>query len=48
MTLAPAERKGWEEIEFRFTDADARAEGSRCLKCNLAPAISLPVPTPTS
>lgn len=47
--LLPApERKGWEEIEFRFHDADARAEGSRCLKCNLATEIAPPVtPPPT-
>ncbi len=38
--VAAAERKGWEEIEFRLTDANARAEGGRCLKCNLAPGIA--------
>lgn len=42
--LLPApERKGWEEIEFRFADADARAEGNRCLKCNLATEMAPPV-----
>jgi succinate dehydrogenase/fumarate reductase flavoprotein subunit len=44
--LAPQERKGWQEIERRLTDADARAEGARCLKCNLATQIAAPVPTP--
>jgi formate dehydrogenase (NADP+) beta subunit len=44
--VAPAERRGWQEIEHPFGDADARAEGSRCLKCNLATQIAAPVPTP--
>jgi NADPH-dependent glutamate synthase beta subunit-like oxidoreductase len=45
--LAATERKGWEEIERRLTDADARAEGGRCLKCNLAAEMSPPVTPPT-
>jgi NADPH-dependent glutamate synthase beta subunit-like oxidoreductase len=44
--LAATERKGWEEIERRLTDPDARAEGSRCLKCNLAAEIAAPVTPP--
>jgi len=44
---APEQRKGWNEIEQPFADADARAEGSRCLKCNLAADISPPV-TPST
>jgi succinate dehydrogenase/fumarate reductase flavoprotein subunit len=46
--LAPVERKGWQEIEHRLADADARAEGARCLKCNLARATAAPVLPPTS
>jgi NADPH-dependent glutamate synthase beta subunit-like oxidoreductase len=46
MTLAPAERRGWDEIERRFTDADARAEAARCLKCNLAKTIAEPILPP--
>jgi NADPH-dependent glutamate synthase beta subunit-like oxidoreductase len=46
--LAATERKGWEEIEHRLTDADARAEGSRCLKCNLAADIAPPVMPPAT
>ncbi len=46
--LAPPERKGWEEIEFRLADADARAEGGRCLKCNLAIGIAPPVAPPAA
>jgi hypothetical protein len=44
--LAPAERQGWTEVERRFSDADARAEGSRCLRCNLAAQIAAPVGVP--
>jgi NADPH-dependent glutamate synthase beta subunit-like oxidoreductase len=44
--LAPAERQGWTEVERRFSDADARAEGSRCLKCNLATQVAAPVGVP--
>ena len=46
--LAPAERRGWDEIEHAFSDAAARSEGLRCLKCNLAPLIADPVPTPAA
>jgi NADPH-dependent glutamate synthase beta subunit-like oxidoreductase len=46
LVLSPADRRGWAEVEQAFGDADARAEGSRCLKCNLAPAITPPVPVP--
>lgn len=38
--LAPAERAGWDEVEQAFDDDAARAEASRCLKCNLAPRIA--------
>jgi hypothetical protein len=44
--LAPPERKGWQEIEHRLSDADARAEGARCLKCNLATQMAAPVTPP--
>ncbi len=37
--LASAKRTNWDEVELGFSDADARSEASRCLKCNLAPAI---------
>jgi NADPH-dependent glutamate synthase beta subunit-like oxidoreductase len=37
--LEPAARHGWDEVERGWPDADARAEASRCLKCNLAPQI---------
>ena len=37
--LAPEKRANWDEVELGFSDADARSEASRCLKCNLAPAI---------
>lgn len=37
--LEPARRTGWDEVELGFADAGARAEASRCLKCNLAPMI---------
>ncbi|MBI5784417.1 MAG: FAD-dependent oxidoreductase [Rhodocyclales bacterium] len=46
--VAPAERKGWTEVESRFSDADARAEGSRCLKCNLAAEMAPPVTPPAA
>jgi len=46
--LAPAERKGWAEVEHCFTDVEARLEGSRCLKCNLAPDIAAPIEPPAS
>jgi formate dehydrogenase beta subunit len=38
--LAPAERGGWDEVESGYSDADARAEAARCLKCNLATSIA--------
>jgi NADPH-dependent glutamate synthase beta subunit-like oxidoreductase len=44
--LAPALRTGWDEVERTFSDADARAEATRCLKCNLAPEIAHIVPPP--
>ncbi|MBI4986928.1 MAG: FAD-dependent oxidoreductase, partial [Rhodocyclales bacterium] len=37
--LAPEKRTGWDEVETGFDDATARAEASRCFKCNLAPKI---------
>ena len=48
LKLAPAERRNWNEVEHAFSDADARAEGSRCLKCNLAPQIAEPVEPPAA
>ncbi len=39
IVLAPAARKGWDEVERGFDDAQARTEAGRCLKCNLAPEI---------
>ena len=40
LVLAPAERGNWNEIEHAFSDGDARAEGARCLKCNLTATIA--------
>jgi hypothetical protein len=37
--LAAEQRHGWDEVEMGFDDATARAEASRCLKCNLAANI---------
>ena len=36
LLLAPEQRKGWDEVDLGFDDATGRAEGLRCLKCNLA------------
>lgn len=44
--LAPEKRVGWDEVETGFDDASARAEGSRCFKCNLAPLIGASVLPP--
>jgi hypothetical protein len=38
--IAPEKRTGWDEVELGFDDAGARAEASRCFKCNLAPKIA--------
>ena len=46
--LAPALRKGWDEVERGFSDADARAEAARCFKCNLAPKIADAILPPES
>ncbi len=46
--VAPAERKGWDEVELGFTDETARAEAARCFKCNLAPRITDAVLPPES
>lgn len=46
--LAAQARSGWDEVERGFDDAVARAEASRCLKCNLAPQISDAVLPPAS
>jgi NADPH-dependent glutamate synthase beta subunit-like oxidoreductase len=46
--LEPNQRSGWEEVERGLSDADARLEASRCLKCNLAPAICDAVLPPES
>ena len=46
--LEPARRANWDEVELGFNDADARREASRCLKCNLAPAIGEAVLPPES
>jgi hypothetical protein len=46
--LEPARRANWDEVERGFSDADARREASRCLKCNLAPAIGDAVLPPES
>ncbi|MGB0128519.1 MAG: FAD-dependent oxidoreductase [Rhodocyclaceae bacterium] len=47
--LEPAARGGWDEVELGFSDADARAEAARCLKCNLAPRIAdAPLPPESS
>lgn len=46
--LAPEQRSKWDEVEHGFDDATARAEGGRCLKCNLAPEIADAVLPPES
>ena len=46
--LKPVERTGWDEVERGFSDAEARTEASRCLKCNLALNISDAVLPPES
>jgi formate dehydrogenase (NADP+) beta subunit len=47
--LAPADRGGWDEVERGYANGDARAEASRCLKCNLAPHIvDAPLPPESS
>ncbi len=38
--IAPDKRANWDEVEQCWDDARARAEASRCLKCNLAPKIA--------
>jgi NADPH-dependent glutamate synthase beta subunit-like oxidoreductase len=38
--LDASQRNSWLEVEKRLSDVDARAEASRCFKCNLAPRIS--------
>jgi NADPH-dependent glutamate synthase beta subunit-like oxidoreductase len=48
MVLATAERGGWKEIECQYSDADARAEASRCLKCNLASSLSCAIVPPVA
>ena len=40
LVLAPARRQNWDEVELGYDDVEARAEASRCLKCNLAPLIN--------
>ena len=37
--IDPGKRNNWDEVELGFDDAGARAEASRCLKCNLAAKI---------
>ncbi len=37
---AADQRSGWDEVDLGFEDPVARAEASRCLKCNLAPTLS--------
>jgi NADPH-dependent glutamate synthase beta subunit-like oxidoreductase/Pyruvate/2-oxoacid:ferredoxin oxidoreductase delta subunit len=46
--LEPARRGGWDEVEKGFDDPGARAEASRCFKCNLAPRIGKSVLPPES
>jgi NADPH-dependent glutamate synthase beta subunit-like oxidoreductase len=46
MVLMPAERGNFDELEHRYSDGDARAEGARCLKCNLTATISSAVKPP--
>lgn len=46
--LEPQARMGWDEVEAGFDEASARAEASRCLKCNLAPRIADAVLPPES
>ncbi|MBK6630288.1 MAG: FAD-dependent oxidoreductase [Betaproteobacteria bacterium] len=46
--IDPAKRNNWNEVELGFTDATARAEALRCLKCNLAAKIEDMVLPPES
>ncbi|HYB49578.1 MAG TPA: FAD-dependent oxidoreductase [Burkholderiaceae bacterium] len=46
--LKPEQRKGWDEVERGLSDENARAEASRCLKCDLAPRITEAVLPPAS
>ncbi|HYA60112.1 MAG TPA: FAD-dependent oxidoreductase, partial [Burkholderiaceae bacterium] len=46
--LKPEQRVGWDEVERGFSDEQARAEASRCLKCDLAPRIMEAVLPPAS
>jgi formate dehydrogenase beta subunit len=48
VVLKPTERGGWKEIECQYSDADARAEASRCLKCNLASSLSCAIVPPAA
>ena len=46
--LKPEQRVGWDEVERGFSNEQARAEASRCLKCDLAPRIMEAVLPPAS
>ncbi len=46
--LKPEQRAGWDEVERGLSDEQARAEASRCLKCDLAPRITDAVLPPAS
>jgi hypothetical protein len=46
--LKPEQRAGWDEVERGLSDEQARAEASRCLKCDLAPRITEAVLPPAS
>lgn len=46
--LKPEQRARWDEVERGFSDEQARAEASRCLKCDLAPRIMEAVLPPAS
>jgi NADPH-dependent glutamate synthase beta subunit-like oxidoreductase/formate hydrogenlyase subunit 6/NADH:ubiquinone oxidoreductase subunit I len=45
--LPLAQRRGWDEVELGYGVTDAQAEGSRCLKCNLACTLEGPQLPPT-
>ena len=40
LTISLDDRHNWKEVERGYTEADARAEGNRCLRCNFNTVFS--------
>ncbi len=40
LTISLDDRHNWKEVERAYTEADARAEGNRCLRCNFNTVFS--------